>query len=183
MRGNYLLMLLGFVLLGCNTYTVSYKPESRNISVVIDSVRIYADISLKPFTDELKNDRQYYWYSSDLIAANYGGFNGNLLNGTFKKVNLTGILLEKGTFSNGLKNGIWKYWYANGNLKRVEKWNKGVVNGNILEYDKDGALINAKAKTIIPENQTQPDSTVAKTPWHKRIFKKNKKEPEVNGAR
>jgi len=170
MRVNYVIMLIGIVLLGCNTNTVNYQPKSRNITVVIDSAKIYADITLIPYKEELKNNLQYHWYSLDKLGANYGGFNGYLLNGGFKKVNFNGNLLEQGTFLNGLKNGIWKYWYTNGNLLRVEKWKKGVLDNNVIEYDRNGVLITPINSS---EDQTKIDSTVHKH-WYKKLFKKNK---------
>ncbi|HCT31381.1 MAG TPA: hypothetical protein DIW31_11790 [Bacteroidales bacterium] len=182
MRGNYFAISLSIVLLSCNTHNINYKPESRIVSAVSDSARIYAEISLKAYKGELKNELRYHWYSADIFGANYGGYNGYLLNGNYKRVNLNGNLLEQGVFVNGLKDGIWKYWYPNGNLKRVENWRKG-INRDSLEYGKDGSLVNSNKKNTTSEIQIQTDSTSTKTPWYKRIFKKNRKESEVNGSK
>ncbi len=43
---------------------------------------------------------------------------------------------EEGPYVNGLKNGYWKYYQANGNLKRVEKWVMGVLQENAQEVAK-----------------------------------------------
>ncbi len=43
---------------------------------------------------------------------------------------------EEGPYVNGLKNGYWKFYQANGNLKRVEKWVMGVLQENAQEVAK-----------------------------------------------
>ena len=171
MRVNHLILLMGIVLLGCNSTTVSFKPESRNITVTGDSTKCYTSIFQKPYKDELKNTLQYHWYSSDKLGSNYGGYNGYLLNGDFKKVDLRGNLLEQGKFSSGLKDGVWKSWYLNGNLKKVESWKMGVLSSSVIEYNKDGSLVYSKPETT----QSQGDSTSIKAPWYKQLFKKDKK--------
>jgi hypothetical protein len=173
MRNNYFVMLICIVLLGCNTNTVSLRVESRNVFVTIDSTKCYADISLKPYKKELKNNLKYHWYLSDKFGSNYGGYNGYLLNGSYKKVDLKGNLLEQGTFSNGLKDGIWKYWYPNGNIKRDEKWSKGVAIGKASEFDRNGILITPQENTATITDQAQADSSSVKTSWYKRLFKKH----------
>ncbi len=55
-------------------------------------------------------------------------------------------LREEGPYVNGLKNGYWKYYQANGNLKRVEKWVMGVLQENAQET----AKIDVK-RTINPQ--------------------------------
>lgn len=174
MRGNHVVIIICLVLLGCSTYTVDYKLESRSVSIESDSTKIYTSILLKPSKYELKNNLQYHWYSNDLLGANYGGFNGYLLNGYYKKLNLKGNLIEQGSFSDGLKDGVWKYWYANGNLKRLEKWVKGVKKSNVEDYDIDGKLIISQNKASATGDQPHVDSTNTKAPWYKKIFKKHK---------
>ncbi|MDZ7845577.1 MAG: hypothetical protein U5L96_01670 [Owenweeksia sp.] len=43
---------------------------------------------------------------------------------------------SEGPYVNGLKNGYWKFYQANGNLKRVEKWVMGVLQENANETAK-----------------------------------------------
>lgn len=43
---------------------------------------------------------------------------------------------EEGPYTNGLKHGYWKYYQANGNLKRVEKWVMGQLQENAQEVAK-----------------------------------------------
>ncbi|MHC1705776.1 MAG: toxin-antitoxin system YwqK family antitoxin [Tenuifilaceae bacterium] len=175
MKVNYFVVLIGIVFMGCNTNIVSYKPESRNVSVDVDSFIIKTNIALKVDKSNLKNNLQYYWYSSGQLGVNYGGYNGYLLNGPYKKINLKGNLIEQGNFSSGLKDGIWKYWYRNGELKRIEKWNNGVISSKVLDYSKEGRVLNPNNTTSNFENQLQTDSTSVKTPWYKRLFKKDKR--------
>lgn len=173
MRVYLVLFLISVGFIGCNINTIDYQPESRNVMIVSDSVKIYADVSVKRYKGELKNNLQYYWYSSEKIGANYGGFNGSLLNGIYKEINLNGGLNKQGTFTNGLKDGVWKYWYPNGSLKRIENWSKGTFTGKTIDYNLDGTLKNTQTSTNQSNEKT--DSTNLKAPWYKRFFKKDKK--------
>lgn len=171
MRITLITIFIGFTLIGCNVNTTSYKPESRNIYIVNDSVKIYANIFLKPYKGKLKDNLQYYWYSSDVIGKNFGGYNGYLLCDSYKKINFKGNLLEKGQFINGLKDGVWKFWYTNGNLKRIEVWKKGVIEANVISYNIDGSSVNLDNNI----NSTISDTSAIKKAWYKKLFRKDKK--------
>lgn len=43
---------------------------------------------------------------------------------------------EEGPYMNGLRNGYWKFYQPNGNLKRVEKWVMGQLQENAQEVAK-----------------------------------------------
>jgi uncharacterized protein len=43
--------------------------------------------------------------------------------------------------NNGKKNGLWKYFYADGKLQREGTYKHGEENGYFKEYDKDGNLV------------------------------------------
>lgn len=170
MRINIITILLGIVLIGCNVNKTSYKPESRSVYIVNDSAKIYANILLKQYKGGLKDNLQYYWFASDVLGANFGGYNGYLLCDSYKKIDFKGNLLEQGQFSNGLKDGVWKYWFTNGNLKRVEVWTKGIIGAKVTRYDRDGSLIKIENET----EQAVSDTNVVKKTWFKKLFKKDK---------
>lgn len=83
-------------------------------------------------------DILYTWFSHHKIHTTRGDFNGDLLHGEFIIVNKERDLMEKGTFKYGQKNGIWKVWYADGEIKSLYKYKNGKKNGTCVDYDDMG---------------------------------------------
>ncbi|OFX27391.1 MAG: hypothetical protein A2041_10680 [Bacteroidetes bacterium GWA2_31_9b] len=139
------------------------------------------------------NNLVYFWYSTDKINTNRGGIGGKTLNGTYHVTSKSGSLLVQGSFKLGLKDQVWKYWYSNGELKKVETWNKGKLNGIQVNYSHSGkiqnelnfkdGLLNGKcvyhsADTIITREYKNGNEIIKedKAPLFERIFKKKDKE-------
>ena len=62
------------------------------------------------------------------------------LNGTFER-KCNGVLIEKGEFVNGLKNGEWETYSRKGKLIRKINYNNGLLNGKIELF-----YVNGKPK-------------------------------------
>lgn len=90
---------------------------------------------------KVKKGLQYYWFKGGAIHSAQSGISGELLNDKFSKLYLGNQLAEQGQFENGLKDGLWKTWYENGNLQSVENWKKGLRHGGCLLYDVNGTLL------------------------------------------
>lgn len=138
---------------------------------------------------ELKKEVSYYWYKLNKIHTSYYDVSGKLLNGNYQKEKRnTHELLEKGLFNNGIKDRIWKYWFLNGNLKKVESWKKGFLHGSFFKYEengklitkgnykngkKDGVWINYKTKdTLNYKKGILVKENESKKSFFKKIFKK-----------
>ena len=141
MRYQYFIIAIA-ILTGCNQKNSNVYPTSREVTINTDSTRVFAQFLIKPIKVTINNDLRYYWYYTDKINSNVGGYNGNLLNGTYRVLSKENRLMEQGTFANGLKDGIWKYWYSNGNLQRIEIWKKGLIKGVPTEYSYNGEVIS-----------------------------------------
>lgn len=78
------------------------------------------------------------WYRKCIIKAD---FDGGRLEGPFELYTPNGQIQQKGTFANGKKKGIWKYWESTG-IKIAEiEYKNGEPNGPIrLWY---GSFINS----------------------------------------
>ncbi|MGF6906865.1 toxin-antitoxin system YwqK family antitoxin [Fusobacterium sp. PH5-44] len=48
----------------------------------------------------------------------------------------------KGYFKEGNKIGVWYYYYSNGKIRFIEKYNYKKGSCKIIEYDKDGKIID-----------------------------------------
>ncbi|TGD56854.1 toxin-antitoxin system YwqK family antitoxin [Flavobacterium humi] len=93
------------------------------------------DKKIKP-----RNDKTYYWFKGGLIHNAQGGQAGELLNDKFVKMYHSNQLAEQGIFKNGLKNGLWKTWHANGTLETIQKWKSGLRTGKFYHYDQNGMV-------------------------------------------
>ncbi len=172
MRYAYFILFIG-LLVGCSQINSNNYPTYRDITIKTDSSYIYTQTLVKVVKIETVNNLRYYWYSNEKISSNTGGFAGSLLNGTYKVMSSDNRLIEQGLFVNGLKDGVWKYWYGNGNLKRIEVWKKGIQKPSPVEYDIEGNLLSTKeAERNAEKNISEQDSSATKKPWYKRIFKK-----------
>ena len=76
----------------------------------------------------------YSWQRNGQLKSTRGDFSGNILHGSFQEFDKSGRLLEKGIYYFGTKDGEWKSWDRNGEIIRLEKWNRGFLKQRI-SYD------------------------------------------------
>ena len=89
----------------------------------------------------------YYWFSDNEIHVTKGAIGGKPLNGSFIKYYLDNNLKEKGEFYYGAKVNAWKYWHINGNIHKIENYDKGLLDGKYYVYnDKTQLIVNGQYK-------------------------------------
>ena len=95
---------------------------------------------------KLRENEKYYWYKLHKIYTNFYDNSGKMLHGSYQKKKIKTLeLLEKGTFYYGLKNDLWKKWYINGKLNKIENWKFGILHGRYTTYNENGEkLINGR---------------------------------------
>ncbi|PTX64075.1 MORN repeat protein [Kordia periserrulae] len=146
-----------------------------------------------------KNDKTYFWFKSGKIHQSKADVGGFVLVDEFTKYYKSKQLAEKGTFSDGLKDGVWRSWHENGTVATVETWKNGYRHGDFVQFAKNGNTIEEgryrnhqkhgtwiqhisqdtlryKKGVVIPKKEKD---TVQKVPFLKRIFKRKKKKKEV----
>lgn len=99
--------------------------------------------------------------------ARYNGVTGRMIeqgnylngvkNGSYTKWFSNGVKRVEGTYSKGLKDSIWNYYFKNGTgaLRISGKFNAGRKNGNWIFYDKNGNIrkkINFQSENKVKEN-------------------------------
>lgn len=142
------------------TTKVNTNQGQRSVSVVLPDknieARVYPDKRIKP-----KLTKYYHWYGGQSINVTQGGYSGSLLDGVYSEYSYPGkLLICKGHYKNGLKQGLWLLWYTDGQLKSTEKWKNGWLHGDRCIYNdsgsiikkeryKKGNLINSSADTVI----------------------------------
>lgn len=87
------------------------------------------------------DNRMYYWLHNGKISNSEGAYYGSLLKGEFSVLDRNDQLTEQGEFKEGLKDGVWRTWDANGYLKNVYSYRNGLLHGANLNYEK-GNLIS-----------------------------------------
>lgn len=108
--------------------------DSKDSIIVFDVVSEKVDI-------DINNSIVYHWFNSKQIKKNMGGFAGYLLHNNYKLYTGNKSLIETGTFYLGAKNGQWKTWNNKGGLMSIKNYNKGVLNGEVIEYNQYGHKI------------------------------------------
>ncbi len=79
------------------------------------------------------NKKHGYWYRKTKSGYITGNYVNDLLNGAYAEY-VNKKTATQGNYSDGLKNGLWKFWNGN-NLEIIEKWNYGALRDRkVLVY-------------------------------------------------
>ena len=173
------------------------NPETRSIVLNYPDSTVKFEILNVEKNIKFDDKLNYFWYSTDKISSNRGGIGGKPLHGTYHVSSKLGGLIAQGLFSYGLKDGNWKYWYTNGELRRSENWKKGTLNGKQINYNRSGNLeaeLNFKdgfldgkclyhhADSVITKEYRKGKEVIyeEKESFLKRKFKKKDKAEEVS---
>ena len=114
--------------------TLNYPDSIIKMTILTNKVTVKTDPSI-----------YYYWFESNDLNKNQGGYSGRLLHGIFQVYDINNHLLTQGNFKKGTKSGVWKYWNKLGNLLYMEEWSGGKLNGDYTKYNNDGS-VSIKAK-------------------------------------
>lgn len=148
------------ILLSMASYSqsIEWQPKTRAVvSSSGDSV-VHFNILIKTETVKIDNNCVYYWHNKGQICSNQGGYAGELLHGEYLVFNQNKKLITKGNLKEGKKVGVWKSWYENGNLKLIQTFTNGLLDGNSEYYDRQGNLITShqyKKGDLITEEENK----------------------------
>lgn len=134
-----ILKLLFFVTIlfsniGCATYQSIFKPDIQFVSSLTDNEQQDFNILIEAKKKKTVNTKSYYWFKAGSIYKTQGDYSGNLLHGPFIQYYKEGQLKEKGAYTNGLKNGIWRYFTNTGQLRLYEEWDKGILKKSTTSF-------------------------------------------------
>lgn len=108
------------------------------------------------FKNDVKNGLTKYYYADGRIKKEVN-FRDGLEQGLAKEYDSDGRIITLITYksgfiterelinrydNNGRKHGVWKTFYANGNIMSEGMYKHGLENGYFKEFDKDGNLIS-----------------------------------------
>ncbi|TWI85741.1 hypothetical protein IQ13_0906 [Lacibacter cauensis] len=117
-------------------------PESTNRVILNRNDTVYSFYTYKVDLKKMVLNAElfYCWYDKGLINQTQGAYSGRVLNGSYKVFYPNKNLKELGHFNNGLRNGKWTYWQADGIKKREEVWRKGLLDGQVVLYNEKGGV-------------------------------------------
>lgn len=147
----YLTLVLVFLQLSVFAQNMGIKEIDNVYLNTPDSVLHFQVSRVKIKDGKLDADKRYYWYKAGLLSSNKGSYAGFLLDGKYCMYDSNRRLREEGYFLKGLKMGVWKRWYANGEYESITIWKNGFKRGRCLFYSSIGVLqksINYKNDVI-----------------------------------
>lgn len=133
MKKEIFVVLIAFVF-----FSFSADVQKRIVRQGEFDIECY--ISLKK-VNHLNNKKLYHWYKSGEIHYSQSNIGGSVLHNEYLKYYRSNQLAEKGIFNYGLKTGVWKSWYENGNLKERILWDNGILSGQYALYNSGGKVI------------------------------------------
>ncbi|MCR5496793.1 MAG: hypothetical protein K6F48_03045 [Paludibacteraceae bacterium] len=100
-----------------------------------DSLYAYSFVAESKSEMKPSLSKTYFWFLNNAIHSSAGNYNGKLLNGAYVKMTKKErALVEKGNFTNGLKDGAWYNWNLDGTLSSYTEYKGGVKNGKFIQY-------------------------------------------------
>lgn len=143
MRYIIYILLPAFIFTNYNlSFSQKIKIDSREIVINYEDSTLKAEVSFKEIKYKPKNNLVYYWYKSNEVKKNLGGYSGQLLNGKYSVYDIENNLITQGYFKNGIKTGIWKKWITKGGLQKIEEYKKGKKDGRFVNYLPSGHIYN-----------------------------------------
>jgi hypothetical protein len=125
-----------------NSIAQSYSSRDiRRITINYNDSIIETGVAINAGTIEADKDLIYFWYYSNTISANQGGYYGIPLHGPYSSFTKDKKLMEQGYFKNGLKNDTWIKWFGNGKIREVYNWKNGRLHGSHHAYSETGELL------------------------------------------
>jgi antitoxin component YwqK of YwqJK toxin-antitoxin module len=132
--------IIPVIILTCLLFCNSLAQETRGVLIFQGDTVVRTSILNSDLKIDLCINKYYYWYDSERIFSNQGGYYGNLLNGEYRAFLSSGNLVISGSFSKGLKNGEWFYWGVHGKIMKRVNYKSGYLHGKMILYSEDGQL-------------------------------------------
>lgn len=120
-------------------------PEKRQVT----SLRTYK------YSDRTVLHGKYISWSDDGQKTSEGNYENNNREGAWRFY-ASGNISSEGNYVKGKEQGLWKNYHKNGKIEFELNWENGVKEGNFLEYDTLGAIVNQgiyKADSIIQQTK------------------------------
>lgn len=174
MSFRYFIQYSFIALIALSVLTGSKRPMLTRITInsadsLVSTWAVATDKNIKT-----KTGTSYFWYYNNIIHFTDGGYSGKLLHGTYVSKFPNGQLKIYGQFKYGVKEGEWKQWYANGNIKEIAEYSNGVMHGKHILYNTSNATIIKHYKHGSIHTKKNHRTTAKDTSVHKQNSGGNK---------
>lgn len=141
-RSFFFLVVTGCILLPSNILAQSLAEEikTREVFVNLPDSMLRINILVKPGKLKIQPDKTYFWYGSESVMSNRGGYSGYLLHGRYTQFDRKKRLRAEGYYNQGLKDGLWKQWDEHGEMISAINWKHGLKQGESRFYNQRGKL-------------------------------------------
>jgi antitoxin component YwqK of YwqJK toxin-antitoxin module len=120
------------------------------------------------FVNNQKNGeyKRYNGVTGKMIEK--GNYLNGIKNGSYTKWFSNGVKRVEGTYANGKKNAMWSYFFKNGTgaLRMIGNFHKGKKEGNWIFYDKNGSIRHKVKFELGRPVKQKKDSTHVASPSH-----------------
>lgn len=134
----YFIAFLGLLSGSCQQDLYVLGGTNQTITVAVEDTIHQVRLLPREKKVKLYRHRQYHYYYGNQLASAEGDYIGRVLHGEYTCFTRRKELVLKGYYREGLKDGIWKSWYPNGNLYVTQEWDKGQKDGAFRVYQPDG---------------------------------------------
>jgi hypothetical protein len=185
-----------FPMIAAAQYGKDYVLVNNRVIVNYAESTVYAYVLPEKTNKKVADEYMYYWFASNDIKRTRGAFDGRLLHGQYTEFYLNKDLKDKGRMRFGLKEGIWKSWYPNGEYKEIVSYKKSrrlwyrafydtgalqskgkykndKLHGIIKNYSPEGKVERAKYRNGINIKQEKKQKRVLKL-WKRKNNKSEK---------
>jgi uncharacterized protein len=160
------LQKVSYVLGKRNGYTIGFYAQ-----LVGDPMNRGKVLSRELYVNDKREGISKYFYSNGVLKEEVPYVN-NKRNGKALEYDEKGLLISIETYNNGflverekinrkdekgLKQGVWREYYANGRIKLEHNYQDDLLNGSYKEYDEDGkikVLLQYNAGLLVEEKDT-----------------------------
>jgi hypothetical protein len=141
---NQLSYLYVLFFLGASTSLLGQKfdneiPDIREVTINYDDSMAIVQVYTLPKKVKVEDNKRYYWYYLNELHCNLGGYQGKLLHGSFILLDSKNNMISKGYIKEGVKDGVWKKWYPNGNIREIRFYDEGIKDGTHVFYNINGS--------------------------------------------
>jgi len=161
---NYLLIVL--LVFSNNAFGQKVPDYGINsVRIIEQDKTLQFSVTSVPAAVAAYTTTPYYWYSGNQVNVTQGSYSGKLLNGPYREFFLNKNLKTEGSFELGRKTGVWKTWNEKGMLCDIVAWKNGIKNGRYILYGADGKMIESGINKLDKPNgpvhfYPKPDSVV-----------------------
>jgi hypothetical protein len=120
-----------FFIVSSSLFAQTFKTDiskilaNRKVMIYSKDTVFEFEIVSSDVRKKVSNKNYYAWYKQKEIWYTQGVYDGNLLDGIFKKYDPDHQLRAKGYYKLGLKHRKWYYLDKNGTLIKYEIWKNG----------------------------------------------------------